>query len=278
MKFQAILPLITYPDANSDAVAENAVAAAKHLGAHLHVIHLRTDLPVSANALSRVVLGMPEIVREVEDRCNQRGDELLALIRGKAQDLRVTVSTDALTKRGPDGAETAAAFGRYYDYVLCGWEPGNPTSWRLAEALVFGAGRPTILLPEHHTIQPFAHVAIAWDGSRVAARAVGDAGELLRAADKVTVMTVAGEKVLPHADAAERLAEGLAARGIRAQSSVITKSPLGVGTALQEHALEIAADLMVVGGFGHSRLRDFVLGGATQAILSELRLPTLISH
>ncbi len=278
MQPQAFLPIITYPAANSDALADNAATAARTLGCHLHAIHLRTNLPVTSNALSRAILSIPQMVREVEDRCDRRGDELLGLVKDRASARGVAISTDSFKPRGPNIEEAASIYARYYDYAFCGWEAGNQSASRLAEALIFGSGRPTLLLPEHRMLAALDHVAIAWDGSRVAARAVGDAMPLLRKAGKVTVMTLAGDKALFHADAAERLAGGLTARGIEARAFVIRQSPAGAGTALQEQAVELGADLLVMGAFGHSRVRDFVLGGATQALLSDLALPAFVSH
>lgn len=275
---KAFLPLITYPAANSDALADNAAAAAQSIGCQIHAVHLRTNLPVTSNALSRAILSIPEMVREVEDRCDRRGDELLGLIKDRAGERGIGVTTDALKPRGPNIEEAASILARYYDIAFCGWEADNPGAARLAEALIFGSGRPTLLLPEHRMLTALNHVAIAWDGSRVAARAVGDAMPLLRKAGKVTVLTLAGEEALHHADAAERLARGLEAKSISAHAFVIRQASAGAGTVLQEQALERSADLLVIGGFGHSRMRDFVLGGATQTLLSDLALPALVSH
>ncbi|TIP95413.1 MAG: universal stress protein, partial [Mesorhizobium sp.] len=76
----------------------------------------------------------------------------------------------------------------------------------------------------------------------------------------------------------ERLAQGLRTRGLAAGAASIQAEGRSIGTALQEHALKIGGNLLVMGGYGHSRIRDFVLGGATEGILSELRLPVLLSH
>ena len=96
MQPQALLPIITYPAANSDVLADNAVTAAQTIGCNLHAIHLRTSLPVTSNALSRSVLSIPEMVREVEDRCDRRGDELLSLIKDAAGARGVGISTESL--------------------------------------------------------------------------------------------------------------------------------------------------------------------------------------
>jgi nucleotide-binding universal stress UspA family protein len=278
MHTQALLPLVTYPDPNSDAVAENAVAMAAILDASLHALAINADLPMVGNAVSRVLLDVPEMVRQTEAMSRERGRHLLAEVEKAAAARGVEATTNAITPKLSLLTEAAARHGRYYDYVLCGWEARNATSASTAEAVVFGCGRPTVLLPELSPVGAIDHVAIAWDGSRVAARAVGDAGKLLRRASRVSVLTVLGEKPLGDADAAERLAAGLRKRGIDAAATPVSYRGDGIAALLQEQAIERGAGLLVMGAFGHSRARDFILGGATQGILADLRLPILMSH
>ena len=116
------------------------------------------------------------------------------------------------------------------------------------------------------------------DGSRVAARAVSDAGDFLQRAQTVTIASVTDEKVLPDEDPGSRLAEYLSRHDIEATVARVQSRGRPIAETLQEHAQEIGAGLLVMGGFGHSRMRDFVLGGATGGILKDLRLPVLLSH
>jgi nucleotide-binding universal stress UspA family protein len=278
MKLQAILPLVTYLDCNSDAVAANAVGLAKFLGADLHAAAFNADIPDVSNALSRFLLKLPELIKEAEALSRSRGERLLGLVREEAKsrglDLTSSASTAALALLG----DAAAADARYFDVALLGWEAGNPTSRATAEAVVFGSGRPAILLPELSSVGGIDHVAIAWDASRVAARAVADAAPLLERAAKVSVLTVVDEKPLDRADIGERLAGGLSKRGIPAQAFAISCEDCPIGVTLQESAIERGAKMLVMGGHGHSRVRDFVLGGATEDVLDDLRLPVLLSH
>ena len=91
-------------------------------------------------------------------------------------------------------------------------------------------------------------------------------------------MTVTGEKPLKEQEAAERLAQGLRQRGLAAQASSIIAEDCPIATTIQRHAVGLQADLLVMGAFGHSRVRDFVLGGATKGVLDNLLLPVLLSH
>jgi nucleotide-binding universal stress UspA family protein len=148
----------------------------------------------------------------------------------------------------------------------------------MAQSVVFGSGRPTILVPPSARAVPLDHIAIAWDGSRVAARAMWDALALLPENGRVTVLTIRDEKPLSAPDLAGSLASSLEKRGYNAKPLNITLSERTIAEALQDSTVEAGAQLLSMGGFGHSRVRDFILGGATKGILNDLRLPVLLSH
>jgi nucleotide-binding universal stress UspA family protein len=94
----------------------------------------------------------------------------------------------------------------------------------------------------------------------------------------VTIVTVTDEKQLPEVRVGDALAEHLSFQGIKATVVQVQSGGLPIGQSLQNQALASGADLLVMGGFGHSRIRDFVLGGATSGILAGPLLPALISH
>ena len=278
MKMQAILPLVTYPHASSDAVAANAVALAAYLGADLHALALNADIPDVSYALSRLLLKLPELIKQAESLSCERGEHLLVKVREEATRQSVRLTCDKKSAALALLTDVAAAETRYFDIALLGWEAGNPTSRACAEAVVFGAGRPAVLLPELTAIGTIDHIAIAWDGSRVAARAVADAMPLLERTEKISVLTVVDEKLLKEGGGAERLAVGLKKRGLVAEAISINAEDCPIGVSLQEKAIERGAKLLVMGGYGHSRMRDFVLGGATEDVLEDLRIPVLLSH
>ena len=278
MKPLAFLPLVTYPDPNSEAVAANAVAIAAQLGAELHALAVNVDIPDVSNALSKFLLNMPEMVRNAEALSRKRGEELLAAVEKQASLAGVSVTTERAAAAFALLGDAAAMHARYFDISLVGWEAGNTTSRVTAEAVIFGSGRPTILLPELSAVDSLDHVAVAWDGSRVAARAVADARPLFERASRLSILTVLDEKPLHEKDAGERLAAGLRKRRVPAEAVPIYAEDCPIGVTLQERAIELGCNLLVMGGYGHSRVRDFVLGGATDGVLSDLRLPVLLSH
>lgn len=278
MKSQIFLPLATYPDANSDVVAVNAVAVAQQLHADLHVLAILADIPPVWSPLSRVLIDVPERIREAEAISRQAGERLLAKVIGEGSRQGVPVTTASEADLLPLQGQNAATHAMYYDLAVVGWEPNNQTSRMIAEGVIFGSGRPTVLLPDSASAAKIEHIAIAWDGSRVAARAVADALPFLTHASRIHVLTIVDEKPLKAADIGEKLVASLRRRGLNADAADIKSEDCPIAITLQERAIELGADLLVMGGYGHSRVRDFVLGGATEGVLTDLRLPTLMSH
>lgn len=278
MKPHFFLPLATYPEPNSEAVASSAVSVAAQFNASLHAVVFNPAFPQVSNALSKLLLDTPQMIRDADASSRRHGKQLLAAVEASAKEAGVDVTTGEVAVSSAALGEAACDRARYFDLALLGWEVGNQTSRMLAEAVVFGAGRPTVILPNLVTVGAVDHVAIAWDGSRVAARAVADARPFLEKASRISVITVLNEKKLRDTDAAEQLAEGLRQRGLAAEAVPTRIDGSSIGVTLQETATSLGAKLLVMGGYGHSRIRDFVLGGATEGILSDLRLPVLLSH
>ncbi len=278
MKLRAIAPLLTYPDAHTPAAAANAVAAAQLLEADLHALALEADIPPVANAFSRILMNVPEMIRDAEKVSAANAANLLAAARAEAETRSLKLATSVEREEVALLGEAAARHARYFDVALVGWNAGNPGIRALAEAVVFSSGRPTILLPDQAPPASFGRVSIAWDGTRVASRAVSDARFVLERATEITVLTVTDEKPIDETDAGERLAVSLRQAGLKAIFSAVRAEDCPIAETLQRHAASLGSDLLVMGGYGHSRLRDFVLGGATEGVLSDLRMPVLLSH
>ncbi|RWL47132.1 MAG: universal stress protein [Mesorhizobium sp.] len=278
MQLLASLFMPTYPDPPGPKIASNAVAVAKQLGATLDAAVINVDIPDVSNALSSFLLDLPEKIREVKAASRNRGRALLENVATEAARCKVTLTSQQLKAQPAFIGETAAREGRYFDLCMVGWARDTESLRMTAEEVVFSSGRPTLVLPGDEDVGALDHVVIAWDGSRVAARAVADAKPFLERASAISIVSVTDEKVLPGKDIAERLANGLVARGLRAEAESIQTGDSEIGVALQDHALKVGGKLLVMGGWGHSRLRDFVLGGATEGVLSNLHLPVLMSH
>jgi nucleotide-binding universal stress UspA family protein len=157
--------------------------------------------------------------------------------------------------------------------------PESNDQW-YAEAVIFGSGKPTLILPQNPRSRPFelGTIAVAWDFSRAAARAVSDALPLLERAKKVRVVTVLNEKNLDRKHSAEELSKNLSRHGIDVVLDRVDAKGRPIGGILEAYVAAHASDMLVMGAYGHSRLREFVLGGATKSLLSKPPLPILFSH
>ena len=172
-------------------------------------------------------------------------------------------------------------YARYTDLVIMGQaeETGFMSSQSdLDDQLVLGAGRPVMMIPYIGVKSTLGkNVMVAWNGSRESVRAVHDALPILQSADQVDVVAVnpgAGEGDIPTADICLHLAR----HGVKAQASQTVAKDLEVGDVLLSRAADRGIDLIVMGAYGHSRLRETVLGGATRHLLEHMTVPVMLSH
>jgi nucleotide-binding universal stress UspA family protein len=147
----------------------------------------------------------------------------------------------------------------------------------LEEAL-FNGGAPVLVVPPGCDTFRINNIVVAWDGSAKAARAVSDALPFLKAAQQVEIVCVSGEKDLSGAVPGAELAPHLTRHGIRCTVKDLVAQNGNAGETLRSQASLFRADLMVMGAFVHSRLRQLVLGGVTQSMLKNSSVPIMLSH
>ena len=186
--------------------------------------------------------------------------------------------------RTPLIADDVIAWGRSADVVLVSaTNPDEVTGVErdFVEQVIMGAGRPVVILPATGEAKlSLDEVVLGWDGGREAARAAFDAMPLLRVAKKVRIVRADPQKDpglrggVPGAD----LAEALARHGIKAETQGFPTEGYDAGQALLRCADDCGAGLIVMGAYGHSRLTEFIFGGATRFVLSRLNRPVLMSH
>jgi nucleotide-binding universal stress UspA family protein len=154
---------------------------------------------------------------------------------------------------------------------------GSGVEADLAERVVMEAGRPVLLMPAGKaTTLKFDDIVIAWDGGREATRAAFDAAPLLRMAKKVWIFGVdeASRGMEPEAD----IAKTLSRHGIKTEITHVSSGGLNTGETLLRAAKDHGAGLLVMGAYGHSRLSEFIFGGATRHMLRNVTMPVLMSH
>lgn len=175
--------------------------------------------------------------------------------------------------------EVVAEHARMHDLSVCGaGHVGLIDERQIAESLLFASGRPLLLVPASHSAPYEAKaVAVGWDNTAPAARALGDAIALLDVTS-ARLVTITGEKALPTDMDADELTAALARRGVTGGCHLAELRGRKIGQALAEEAEQAGAGLLVMGAFAHSRLRQMVMGGATSQLLDAPRMPTLLAH
>jgi len=187
--------------------------------------------------------------------------------------------------READETGSAVAEAALYDLVVVGQpNPGAGLTGGIGlrpEEIVLSCGRPVLVVPYAGAFADIGRrVLIAWNGSREAARALHDAMFLLESAEAVTVIEIdppAPGVAAPAASAAQ-VAAALSRRGIAAKPESDTSGDIDVEDLLLSRASDLGADLLVMGAYGHSRMREFVLGGVSRSIFRHMTVPVLMAH
>lgn len=261
-----------------------AAALAERFGAHLVGLYVTVGLepPGRLDYFNSDMPLLGPLYRDIEEKARDQTEDTRLLF----EDIVGHHSLSSEWRVAPGyPSQVAAVHGRYADLVILGQIDPDDTRAPLVcprpEEVALLAGRPILVVPY---VGAFADVGrrvlVGWDASREATRAVNDAMPLLAGASSVTVISVDsqqspdGHGEIPGADIALHLArQGVTARVERAVSASI-----GVGNTLLSRARDLEADLLVMGAYGHSRVRELLLGGATRTVLASMTLPVLMAH
>jgi nucleotide-binding universal stress UspA family protein len=223
----------------------------------------------------------PDLIEAERVENAHAAEEAVTRFKKATADADLAAETRTVEASVGGAAGAFARLARTFDLTVAGQaEPKRAMPEDLiVEAALFESGRPVIIVPY---IQKDAlkldRVMVCWDGSRTAARAVADAMPLLEFAKSIEVVTVSnGHGNGSKAFGAEEVAQHLVRHGLKAEIKPIVADG-EVATTLLSHAADTSADVMVMGGYGHSRLREFILGGVTRGILGSMTIPVLMSH
>jgi nucleotide-binding universal stress UspA family protein len=293
MAIRTILVAISGGAASEGAI-ETACRLATHFSAHLEALHVRVD-PRDALPLLGQDISAP-VAAELIDMANRDSEDhslkAKAVFEAAAARHSLTLQ-DAPASAGDAGSRGPSASwreelgypsaivprrARLNDLVVLGQSgrvDEKPYTDTLEETLLHG-GRPVLLAPPRPAALIGKVVAIAWNGSPEAARAVGAAMPLLGAAATVHILTASEEEdPQPQLD----LAAYLAWHGVAATTNRVRPvKGVGTGELLLAEARDHGADLLVMGGYGHSPWREMIFGGATRQVVSTSSLPVLLAH
>lgn len=274
MRRSMFFPVMTYPDATPETVVSSAVNFAAMHGIDVNCGIVEIEIPPIANPWTLPLIDMSGIVKDAEKLSRDNGKRLGGLMKRRCEGRSVRFGSAKMQVVLPGVADELTEQARFHDLVATA---AGPEFRSINEAVIFGAGRPVLLLPQAEWYGTVDHVAIAWDGGRAAARALGDALWLLERAGRVSILFSTEDKTLS-GSAAERLFAALGRRGLPCEMRPVYGNGHQIGQSLQIEAMAAGADLMVMGGYGHSRIREFLLGGATAGVLENPMLPVLMAH
>jgi nucleotide-binding universal stress UspA family protein len=259
-------------------VGDYAISVAAAFEAHLAGVAFLYDpiVPVSGAGY------IPAEVIETQERENAAASKA-ALDRFTAACKRAGVAAEPLTLSASLGGvgEQFGHIARRFDLSIVGQaEPERSVVEEvIAEAALFESGRPVIIVP-YIQKDPLKldRVMLCWDGSRAAARAIADAVPLLKKAGQVEVVIVSNERGKRAEIEGADMAQHLARHGLKVEVKRTVLGDIDVADVILSHAADVGADFIVMGGYGHSRLREFVLGGVTRSIFRSMTAPVLMSH
>lgn len=276
-----LLHLTSYPDPTPVSAVEQAVNIAQAAGAHISALCCEIIIRVPGSVLAPALINVKGLIAAEHNKsiANARAlvetFERAATARGLGHD-RFTESCE-----NSQVPEIVTEYARLSDLTLFPLDADGSFEQHIAETVIFGSGRPTLIYPPTGKTAhagAFDTIGVAWDFSRPAARAVADAMPFLQRAKTVRIVTVTEEKPISSRRSGAELARHLAFHGIKVVSDTESAAGRPVGQVLEDYAAARGLDLLVMGAYGHTRFREFILGGATHSVLAKPTLPILLSH
>ena len=260
-------------------IVDSAISLAVSSSAHLDAISIgfeSTNIGLAVDGAAAVA-AVFDLERE---RALARANAALAVFEAEARNAGIAYRSQALTAVPVEAFATLGATARLYDLsIVLQPDPDHSTSDNLIPTeMLFQSGGPVLFIPYTHrgAFKP-RHIGIAWDGSRLAARALRDAAWFLTKADSITVISI-NEAHNPTEASATDLVTHLARRGLSARVESLSADHASVQPAILSVAADAGIDLIIMGGYGHSRLQERILGGVTRGMLQSMTVPTLMSH
>lgn len=272
-----LLPMATYPDRTSAAGLLRAFDMAATLGATVTPLVHEVDIPDVRSFLGNLIIDVPEMIELAEQRSRAHADELTATAGAIA--VRFGMQINTRRWRGTQDAAPLylAKVARSFDHTFLVPAEASSDQLDIAESVLFGSGGPVWLFPGEDATGHLESVAIAWDGGRASARAVRDAIPILGQTKHVIIVSATDDKPMDELQLPE-LQRHLSEHDLQVSTQLFSRGNRSIGSALQDAAIETGAGLLVMGAYGHNRVREFVLGGATKDVLLHRRLPILMSH
>jgi len=261
-----------------DFAADYAISLGAAFGAHVAGVGFIYEPVIPGDMLGGVPTDLIELQREENSKA---ANSAINRFEAAAKAAGISAETRLVDASVAGAADLFGRIARRFDIAVVGQarREQGASEELLIEGALFGAGRPVIVVP--HTRKDglkLDRIMICWDGSRPAARAIGDSMAFLTRAKSIDIVVVTGERDKSGEITGKNMRLHLGRHGIETQIHHITAAGSDAQHAILSRAAESKADFMVMGGYGHSRLREFILGGVTRSVLKSMPVPVLMSH
>jgi nucleotide-binding universal stress UspA family protein len=279
-----LILLRSYPTITDTAAITSAVDIAAAWQVRISALACAIFPRVHESPLTGLVIDLPDVLAQAHAKIASEAQDLLQRFAQIARE-RDVLGQELFRKCAPDGVPPLlAGHARLHDLTVMPMPDGSylgqlDSHWYL-ETVLFESGRPVLVLPHGYRAAKtgcFDTIAVAWDNSRAAARAVADAVPILQRAKCVRVVTVVNEKAIGSDPQPGDVVKYLAEHAVPAIHDIVEATGRSAGAALATYVQQ-SAGLLVMGGYGHSRMREIVLGGVTKSMLTHPPVPVFLSH
>ena len=263
--------------AAQDFAADYATSIAATFGAHVAGIAFLYEPVIPDGTLGGIPVDLIELQREENSKA---ANAAVGRFEAATKTAGVSAETRVLDASLGGAAALFGQIARRFDVAVVGQaqREHGASEELMIEGALFESGRPVVVVPyiqkQGLTLD---RVLACWDGGRMSARAIADAMPFLERAKAVDIVIVAEERKNDEITGAN-MTEHLARHGVTANVKRIARGDLAIADVILDYAADSGADFMVMGGYGHSRLREFILGGVTRGILGSMTVPVLMSH
>ncbi len=261
-----------------DPAGDYAVALGEALEAHVAGIAFAYE-PVIPGAVMGGI--PPEFIEAQRTEADKKAKDAIVRFEAAAKRAGLSAESRVISASMSSAADQFARIGRRFDLVVVGQaDPDEGIQDEVVdETALFESGRPVVFVPfvQKGGVK-LDRVMVCWDGGRAATRAIADSLPLLRKAKQVEIVMIASKSAKGDEVAGADLGQHLARHGLKVDVKRITSPDIDVASTILSYAADSSADMIVMGGYGHSRLREFILGGATRGILESMTVPVLMSH
>jgi len=261
-----------------DFAADFAISLGSTFGAHVAGVGFIYEPVIPGDMLGGIPTDLIEVQREENSKTAKAA---VARFEAAAAAAGISAESRIVDASVAGAADLFGRIARRFDIAVVGQarREQGASEELLIEGTLFGSGRPVVVVPyiQKEGLK-LDRALICWDGSRPAARAIADAIPFLERAKAVEIVVVTGERDKSGEITGKNMRRHLARHGIETEIKHITAGSVGPQTAILAHAADSGANFIVLGGYGHSRLREFILGGVTRSILKSMPVPVLMSH